>query len=86
MSEFLGAALKTLEFAEKEFGMFHGCINLQNLYLTKIGGVLTYSMLDFGMFYWYDAEKCKTYFARAIESNDEMWYLSPELLQNYLNQ
>lgn len=37
------------------------------------------------MFYWYDFDEEKVHFTRAIEQNDELWYMSPELITNYLN-
>lgn len=38
-----------------------------------------------GIFFWYDFQTEKTHFTRALESNDELWYMSPELIHNYLN-
>ncbi|CAD8106362.1 unnamed protein product [Paramecium primaurelia] len=87
--EFLVSVLDTLSFVECEQGMYHGSINLSTIILLKNQQPndiwYTYSMIDFGMFYWYDYNDEKVYFTRAIEQNDELWYMSPELITNYLN-
>ncbi|CAK59659.1 unnamed protein product (macronuclear) [Paramecium tetraurelia] len=87
ISNFITSTIKLLDFLETNMGMFHGQLNLDSFILierTDKSKSLQYVVLDFGMFFWYDLNTERTYFIRSIQQNDELWYMSPELLTNYL--
>ncbi|CAD8182922.1 unnamed protein product [Paramecium pentaurelia] len=87
ISNFITSTIKLLDFLETNMGMFHGCLNLDSFILVeKLDKAkhLQYVVFDFGMFFWYDLNTERTYFMRSIQQNDELWYMSPELLTNYL--
>ena len=70
----MSSLVKTLEYLELQFGIFHGGITPHCFFL--ISGLnleqdekTSYAILDIGMSYWYDQSKSVTSFLKNFSEN-----------------